>query len=96
MAFEKLFKIARNFTDTTVKKTGDVLVGRILGDGLGMDEHDANAVGEFISKGHDDMKWGGNGNPEEDKTLAGHIASGWQDFKDKTAEKMCDLYSGNK
>ena len=31
-----------------------------------------------------------------DKTLAGHIASGWQDFKDKTAEKMCDLYYGNK
>ena len=82
--------------EATVKKTGDVLVGRILGDGLGMGDHDANAVGEIISKGHDDLKWGGNGNPEEDKTLAGNIASGWQNFKDKTAEKMCDLYYGNK
>lgn len=82
--------------EATVKKTGDVLVGRILGDGLGMSDSNANAVGEFISKGHDDIKWGGNGNPEEDKTLAGHIASGWQNFKDKTAEKMCDLYYGNK
>ena len=82
--------------EATVKKTGDVLVGRILGDGLGMSDSDSNAVGEFISKGHDDLKWGGGGDPEQDKTIAGHIASGWQDFKDKTAEKMCDLYYGNK
>lgn len=89
-------EIYSDVQEATVKKTGDVLVGRILGDGLGMNDHDSNALGEIISKGHDDLKWGGNGNPEEDKTLAGHIATGWQNFKDKTAEKMCDLYYGNK
>ena len=89
-------EIYNDLQEATVKKTGDVLVGRILGDGLGMSDSDSNAVGEFISKGHDDLKWGGGGDPEQDKTLAGHIASGWQDFKDKTAEKMCDLYYGNK
>ena len=89
-------EIYNDLQEATVKKTGDVLVGRILGDGLGMNDHDSAAVGEFISKGHDDLKWGGGGDPEQDKTIAGHIASGWQDFKDKTAEKMCDLYYGNK
>lgn len=88
-------EVYSNLQEATIKKTGDVLVGRILGDGLGMNDHDANAVGELISKGHDDIKWGGNGNPEEDKTLAGNLASGWQNFKDKTAEKMFDLYYGN-
>ena len=88
-------EVYSNLQEATIKKTGDVLVGRILGDGLGLEEADSNAVGELISKGHDDLKWGGNGNPEEDKTLAGNLASGWQNFKDKTAEKMFDLYYGN-
>lgn len=88
-------EIYNDVQEATIKKTGDVIVGRILGDGLGMNDHDTNAVGELISKGHDDIKWGGNGNPEEDKTLAGNLASGWQNFKDKTAEKMYDLYYGN-
>lgn len=81
--------------EATVKKTGDILVGKVLGKGLGMDDHDANAVGELISKGHDDLKWGGGDNPEEDKTISGHIASKWQDLKDGAAEKMYDLYYGN-
>lgn len=88
-------EVYSNLQEATIKKTGDVLVGRILGDGLGLEDADSNAVGELISKGHDDLKWGGNGNPEEDKTLAGNLASGWQNFKDKTAEKMFDLYYGN-
>ena len=88
-------EIYNDVQEATIKKTGDVVVGRILGDGLGMNDHDSNAVGEIISKGHDDLKWGGDGNPENDKTLAGNLAEGWQNFKDKTAEKMYDLYYGN-
>jgi len=77
--------------DATVKKTGDILVGKIIGTKV-TDEHDSNALGELISKGHDSFKWGGDGDPENDKTLAGHISSGFQNLKDGAAESVYSAY----
>lgn len=84
-------EIYDDLRDATVKKTGDVLVGKIIGTKV-TDEHDVGALGELISKGHDSFKWGGNGDPENDKTLAGHISEGFQNLKDGAAESVYSAY----